>query len=99
MQSCHENSEIFAINLFSFYFKMFSQNFHIEILINNYLLSVSFSIKMEVGIEDCLHIEFEYNKSKYALFIYASVTSGVKRNHVSLLMSYNTKYKKIVQKI
>lgn len=21
-------------------------------------------IKMEVGIEDCLHIEFEYNKSK-----------------------------------
>ena len=25
------------------------------------------SIKMEVGIEDCLHIEFEYNKSKYVL--------------------------------
>nr|GLL23178.1 vacuolar protein sorting-associated protein 26A [Ipomoea trifida] len=25
------------------------------------------SIKMEVGIEDCLHIEFEYNKSKYNL--------------------------------
>lgn len=24
------------------------------------------SIKMEVGIEDCLHIEFEYNKSKWA---------------------------------
>lgn len=24
-------------------------------------------IKMEVGIEDCLHIEFEYNKSKYHL--------------------------------
>ena len=23
------------------------------------------AIKMEVGIEDCLHIEFEYNKSKY----------------------------------
>jgi len=23
------------------------------------------SIKMEVGIEDCLHIEFEYNRSKY----------------------------------
>jgi len=22
------------------------------------------SIKMEVGIEDCLHIEFEYNKNK-----------------------------------
>lgn len=25
------------------------------------------SLKMEVGIEDSLHIEFEYNKSKYAL--------------------------------
>ncbi|KAJ7298081.1 hypothetical protein O6H91_18G042000 [Diphasiastrum complanatum] len=25
------------------------------------------SIKMEVGIEDCLHIEFEYSKSKYHL--------------------------------
>ena len=24
-------------------------------------------IKMEVGIEDCLHIEFEYNKGKYNL--------------------------------
>lgn len=29
---------------------------------------INSSIKMEVGIEDCLHIEFEYNKSKYALF-------------------------------
>lgn len=28
------------------------------------LLIVLDSIKMEVGIEDCLHIEFEYNKSK-----------------------------------
>eukprot|EP00808_Paulinella_micropora_P008840 g4281.t1 len=27
----------------------------------------NFPIKMEVGIEDCLHIEFEYNKSKYHL--------------------------------
>ena len=24
-------------------------------------------VKMEVGIEDCLHIEFEYNKSKFHL--------------------------------
>ena len=23
------------------------------------------SLKMEVGIEDCLHIEFEYNKAKW----------------------------------
>ncbi|KAM1781026.1 hypothetical protein ACFX12_042221 [Malus domestica] len=29
--------------------------------------SINNSIKMEVGIEDCLHIEFEYNKSKYHL--------------------------------
>jgi len=28
---------------------------------------INSSIKMEVGIEDCLHIEFEYNKSKYHL--------------------------------
>ena len=28
------------------------------------------SIKMEVGIEDCLHIEFEYNKSKYVSSLY-----------------------------
>lgn len=25
------------------------------------------SIRMEVGLEDCLHIEFEYDKAKYAL--------------------------------
>lgn len=28
------------------------------------------SIKMEVGIEDCLHIEFEYNKSKYDTHVF-----------------------------
>ena len=28
---------------------------------------INSSIKMEVGIEDCLHIEFEYNKNKYHL--------------------------------
>ncbi|EGC29242.1 hypothetical protein DICPUDRAFT_159202 [Dictyostelium purpureum] len=28
---------------------------------------INSNIKMEVGIEDCLHIEFEYNKSKYHL--------------------------------
>lgn len=32
------------------------------------------SIKMEVGIEDCLHIEFEYNKSKCVFFfLFASL--------------------------
>ena len=30
------------------------------------------TIKMEVGIEDCLHIEFEYNKSKYHLRVCSS---------------------------
>ena len=28
---------------------------------------INSSIKMDVGIEDCLHIEFEYSKSKYHL--------------------------------
>jgi len=40
-------------------------NFQTEPEINN-------SIKMEVGIEDCLHIEFEYNKSKYHLKVVIS---------------------------
>ena len=31
------------------------------------LPEINNSIKMEVGIEDCLHIEFEYKKSKYHL--------------------------------
>jgi len=35
------------------------------------------SIKMEVGIEDCLHIEFEYNKSKYIIFRFTNVYSGL----------------------
>mmetsp|Transcript_8107 Transcript_8107/g.9293 ORF Transcript_8107/g.9293 Transcript_8107/m.9293 type:complete len:301 (-) Transcript_8107:1903-2805(-) len=30
-------------------------------------LALNHSIKMEVGIEECLHIEFEYDKSKYHL--------------------------------
>ena len=37
-----------------------------ELWVHSYRMppdSVS-SIKMEVGIEDCLHIEFEYNKAK-----------------------------------
>eukprot|EP00162_Nutomonas_longa_P008145 comp18301_c0_seq1/m.32475 comp18301_c0_seq1/g.32475 ORF comp18301_c0_seq1/g.32475 comp18301_c0_seq1/m.32475 type:complete len:298 (-) comp18301_c0_seq1:240-1133(-) len=40
--------------------EFFVQNLEPEPEINS-------SIKMEVGIEDCLHIEFEYNKSKYHL--------------------------------
>ncbi|CEG73226.1 Putative Vacuolar protein sorting-associated protein 26B [Rhizopus microsporus] len=40
-----------------------------DIWVNSYRMptEVNNSIKMEVGIEDCLHIEFEYNKSKYHL--------------------------------
>jgi vacuolar protein sorting-associated protein 26 len=40
-----------------------------EIWVHNYQVmpEVNNSIKMEVGIEDCLHIEFEYNRSKYHL--------------------------------
>ena len=33
---------------------------------------VNNSIKMEVGIEDCLHIEFEYAKAKYSLKVRAA---------------------------
>lgn len=38
-----------------------------DMWVNSYRMPVEVnnSIKMEVGIEDCLHIEFEYNKSKY----------------------------------
>lgn len=36
------------------------QNVQVQPEVNN-------TIKMEVGIEDCLHIEFEYNRSKYHL--------------------------------
>ena len=30
------------------------------------------SLQMEVGIEDCLHIEFEYGKAKYSLKVRAA---------------------------
>lgn len=43
---------------------------------------VNNSIKMEVGIEDCLHIEFEYAKSKYHLkvrFLPARLASPARR--------------------
>ncbi|KAL6061248.1 Vacuolar protein sorting-associated protein 26 [Balamuthia mandrillaris] len=40
-----------------------------EFWVHNYqsLPEINNGIKMEVGIEDCLHIEFEYNRSKYYL--------------------------------
>lgn len=39
------------------------------------------SIKMEVGIEDCLHIEFEYNKSKC---VPASLAAAVKLTFIQV---------------
>ena len=41
----------------------------LDFWVQNYQLlpETNSSIKMEVGIEDCLHIEFEYNRSKYHL--------------------------------
>lgn len=44
---------------------------------------VNSPIKMEVGIEDCLHIEFEYNKSKSVVFL--SFIKKVKINHMIFL--------------
>lgn len=44
--------------------------------------SLFYSLKMEVGIEDCLHIEFEYNKSK---FVYILENIRVDPHHVSSL--------------
>ncbi|KAJ3394801.1 Vacuolar protein sorting-associated protein 26B [Lobulomyces angularis] len=40
-----------------------------DIFVHSYKMppETNASIKMEVGIEDCLHIEFEYNKNKYHL--------------------------------
>ncbi|KMZ76526.1 Vacuolar protein sorting-associated protein 26B [Zostera marina] len=40
-----------------------------DFMVRNYspVPTINNSIKMEVGIEDCLHIEFEYSKSKYHL--------------------------------
>jgi len=42
-------------------------NKQLEFWVQNYQTApeTNSNIKMEVGIEDCLHIEFEYNRSKY----------------------------------
>jgi len=41
-----------------------------ELWVHSYRMppDITNSIKMEVGIEDCLHIEFEYNKAKCVAF-------------------------------
>ncbi|RDX63770.1 Vacuolar protein sorting-associated protein 26A, partial [Mucuna pruriens] len=42
---------------------------YLDFVVRNYTPAppINNSIKMEVGIEDCLHIEFEYGKTKYHL--------------------------------
>lgn len=42
---------------------------YLDFVVRNYTPAptINNSIKMEVGIEDCLHIEFEYDKAKYHL--------------------------------
>jgi len=58
---------------------------------------VNNSIKMEVGIEDCLHIEFEYNKSKYHLkdvivgkIYFLLVRIKIKHMEIAILKKENT---------
>jgi vacuolar protein sorting-associated protein 26 len=52
---------------------------------------------MEVGIEDCLHIEFEYNKSKYHLkdvivgkIYFLLVRIKIKHMEIAILKKENT---------
>jgi vacuolar protein sorting-associated protein 26 len=58
---------------------------------------VNNSIKMEVGIEDCLHIEFEYNKSKYHLkdvivgkIYFLLVRIKIKHMEIAIIKKENT---------
>ena len=58
---------------------------------------VNNSIKMEVGIEDCLHIEFEYNKSKYHMkdvivgkIYFLLVRIKIKHMEIAILKKENT---------
>jgi vacuolar protein sorting-associated protein 26 len=44
---------------------VFEQDLRVHVI--SHESEVNTSIKMEVGIEDCLHIEFEYNRGKYHL--------------------------------
>jgi hypothetical protein len=46
------------------------------------------SIKMEVGIEDCLHIEFEYNKSKYVMTNIQVLLSSLQQYQISFERCY-----------
>ncbi|KAG4184680.1 hypothetical protein ERO13_A09G186000v2 [Gossypium hirsutum] len=58
---------------------------YLNFLVHNYSPppSINTSIKMEVGIEDCLHIEFEYNKSKIQLE--TEVVGNGNPNHTGII--------------
>jgi vacuolar protein sorting-associated protein 26 len=49
-----------------------------EIWVHSYRMppDANMAIKMEVGIEDCLHIEFEYNKAKCVVVFAFSTWEG-----------------------
>lgn len=70
-----------------------------ELWVRRYSISpeVNNNIKMEVGIEDCLHIEFEYNKSKYHLkdviigkIYFLMVRLNIKSMNISLIKRETT---------
>jgi vacuolar protein sorting-associated protein 26 len=48
----------------------------LDFWVYNYQLppEINNTIKMEVGIEDCLHIEFEYNKAKWEQIVVSSMS-------------------------
>ena len=59
--------------------KTHSLSFALSLLLPLSFSLFFYSLKMEVGIEDCLHIEFEYNKSK---FVYILENIRVDPHHV-----------------
>jgi len=58
---------------------------------------------MEVGIEDCLHIDFEYNKSKYHLkdvivgkIFFSLVRIKIKHMELSIIRRETTEARKYI---
>lgn len=66
MQSLHESSRYFVRLVVV---RNYSSNIvkEVDFVVQNLFHppDINNTLKMEVGIEDCLHIEFEYDKSKY----------------------------------
>jgi len=46
------------------------------------------AIKMEVGIEDCLHIEFEKNKSLHYFLYFAFIITSFSCSYLSVYLLY-----------